>query len=89
MGNQDGASHAFYSMLVMLIAFSFIGLDRCFCKQLMMCNKNFVIVALNKTDSLANLIMLLVNQFRKNLENWLLSGQTNQLKLVLEQISIE
>ena len=54
MGNQDGASYAFYSMLVMLIAFSFIGLDRCFCKQLMMCNKNFVIVALNKTDSLAN-----------------------------------
>ena len=54
MGNQDGASYAFYSISVMLIAFSFIGLDRCFCKQLMMCNKNFVIVALNKTDSLAN-----------------------------------
>ena len=54
MGNQDGASYAFYSMLVMLIAFSFNGLDRCFCKQLMMCNKNFVIVALNKTDGLAN-----------------------------------
>ena len=54
MGNQDGASYAFYSILVMLIAFSFIGLDRCFCKQLMMCNKNFMIVVLNKTDSLAN-----------------------------------